>query len=100
VVETNDISFSWTGDTFGFGGEVAEKLIDKIISIQRCSSQLMTARILIGKKILNIVSAYATQTCLPDDYILVRRLDRKHEMSKLLEVRNVSHSTSCLLETL
>ena len=53
--------FVWSGDISGFGGVgilVAEKWIKKIISVDRTSSQQIL-RLLMGRKILYIISSYA-----------------------------------------
>ena len=53
--------FIWSGDISGFGGVgilVAEKWIKKIISVDRTSSQQIL-RLLMGRKILYIISSYA-----------------------------------------
>ena len=54
----------WKGEDCGFGGVailIAEKWIDKVISITRIDSRLISIRILNGKNI-NIFSIYAPQT--------------------------------------
>ena len=51
--------FLWSGDTSGFGGVgilVAEKWVENIISVYRTSSRQMSLRLLIGRKILYIIS--------------------------------------------
>ena len=56
--------FLWSGDTSDFGGVgilVAEKWVEKIISVDRTSSQQMSLRPLIGREILYIISSYAPQ---------------------------------------
>ena len=61
--------FLWSGDTSGFGGVgilVAEKWIEKIISVDRTSSRQMSLRLLIGRKILYILSSYAPQAGLSE----------------------------------
>ena len=61
--------FLWSGDTSGFGGVgilVAEKWVEKIISVDRTSCRQMSLRILIGKKILYIISSYAPQSGLSE----------------------------------
>ena len=61
--------FLWSGDTSGFGGVgilVAEKWIEKIISVDRTSSWQMSLRLLIGRKILYILSSYAPQAGLSE----------------------------------
>ena len=53
--------FVWSGDISGFGGVgilVAEKWIKKIISVDRTSIQQIL-RLLMGRKILYIISSYA-----------------------------------------
>ena len=61
--------FLWSGDTSGFGGVgilVAEKWVEKIISVDRTSCWQMSLRLLIGRKILYIISSYAPQSGLSD----------------------------------
>ena len=61
--------FLWSGDTSGFGGIgilVAEKWIEKVISVDRTSSRQMSLRLLIGRKILYILSSYAPQAGLSE----------------------------------
>ena len=46
--------FLWSGDKSGFGGVgilVAEKWVEKIISVDRTSCRQMSLRLLIGRKI-------------------------------------------------
>ena len=60
--------FLWSGDTSGFGGVgilVAEKWAEKTISVDRTSSRQMSFRLLIGRKILYIIS-YAPQSGLSE----------------------------------
>ena len=61
--------FLWSGDTSGFGGFgilVVEKWGEKIISVDRTSSRQMPLRLLIGRKILYIISSYAPQSGLSE----------------------------------
>ena len=61
--------FLWSGDTSDFGGVgilVAEKWVEKIISADRTSSRQMSLRLLIGRKILYIISSYAPQLGLSE----------------------------------
>ena len=61
--------FLWSGDTSDFGGVgilVAEKWVEKIISVDRTSSRQMSLRLLIGRKILYIISSYAPQSGLSE----------------------------------
>ena len=53
----------------GFGGVgilVAEKWVEKIISADRTSSRQMCLRVLIGRKILSIISYYTPQSGLSE----------------------------------
>ena len=59
----------WSGDRSGFGGVgilVAEKWVEKIISADRTSSWQMCLRVLIGRKILYIISYYTLQSGLSE----------------------------------
>ena len=59
--------FLWSVDKSGFGGVgflVAEKWVEKIISVDRTSCQQMSLRLLIGREILYIISSYAPQSGL------------------------------------
>ena len=61
--------FLWSGDDSGYGGVgilVAEKWIDKIISVERTNNRQMAIRLLIGRKILYVISGYAPQVGLPE----------------------------------
>ena len=60
--------FLWSDDTSGFGGVgilVAEEWVEKIIAADRTSCRQMSLRLLIGRKILYIIS-YAPQTGLSE----------------------------------
>ena len=61
--------FLWSGDKSCFGGVgilVAEKWVEKIISVDRTSCRQMSLRLLIGRKILYIISSYTPQSWLPE----------------------------------
>ena len=61
--------FLWSDDTSGFGDVgilVAEKWVEKIISVYRTSSRQMPLRLLIGRKILYIISSCAPQSGLSE----------------------------------
>ena len=67
--QTCRYKFLWSGDTSGFGGVgilVAEKRVEKITSVDRTSSRQMSLRLLIGRKILCIISFYALQSGLSE----------------------------------
>ena len=57
-------NFLWFSDNFSFRGVVAEKQIEKIILLDRTSCQQMPLRLLIGRKILYIVSSYGPHSGL------------------------------------
>ena len=60
----------WSGDSSGYGGVgvlIAEKWVDKVLSVTRCDSRLMQLRLLVGKQIMDIWSAYAPQSGLTDE---------------------------------
>lgn len=59
----------WIGKNTGLGGVgllVARKWIDKIIDVKRVNDRLMMIKLLIGKTVAAIVSAYAPQQGLSD----------------------------------
>ena len=58
--------FLWSKDNGGVGILVAEKWMEKIISVDRTSSRKMSLRILIDIKILYINSSYDLQTRLSE----------------------------------
>ena len=61
--------FLWSGGNSGFGGVsilIAEKWLEKIILEDRTSSWQMSLRLMIGRKILYIISSYAPQSGLSE----------------------------------
>ena len=62
--------FFWSGNSSGLAGVgvlIAEKWVDKVLSVVRCDNRSMQIRLLVGKLILNIWSAYAPQTGLAEE---------------------------------
>lgn len=60
----------WVGNKEGNNGVgvlLAEKWIDKVIHINRVNDRLMLLKILIGKQVLSVISAYAPQQGLSDE---------------------------------
>ena len=60
----------WVGNKEGSSGVgvlIAEKWIDKVIHLNRVNDRLMLIKILIGKQLLTVVSAYAPQQALSDE---------------------------------
>jgi exonuclease III len=60
----------WVGNKEGSSGVgvlLAEKWIDKVIHLNRVNDRLMLIKILIGKQVLTVVSAYAPQQALSDE---------------------------------
>lgn len=56
--------FFWKGGDEKGGGVgvlVAEKWIEKVIEVRRCSERIMLLRVLVGKRVVNLVSVYAPQ---------------------------------------
>ena len=61
--------FFWSGSSTGVGGMgvlVSRDWVDKIVEINRVNDRLMFLKLLIGKRIITIVSAYAPQQGLAD----------------------------------
>ena len=59
--------FFWQGcnkGTAGVGVFIAERWIDSVVNVVRVNERIMYVKLVIGKQILNIVSAYATQVGL------------------------------------
>ena len=57
----------WQGNENGFGGVgilIAEKWITSVLSVDRVNPRIINIRLLIGKMIVNIYSAYAPQSGL------------------------------------
>ena len=74
--------FFWQGCTKGTAGVgvfIAERWIDSVVNVVRVNERIMYVKLVIGKQILNIVSAYAPQvglnaeekTDLWDSFIIV-----------------------------
>ncbi len=54
----------WKGNKQGLNGcgcVISEELIDKVIEVERVSDRLMMVRLLVGKGLVNVISAYAPQ---------------------------------------
>ena len=59
--------FFWQGcnkGTAGVGVFIAERWIDSVVNVVRVNEQIMYVKLVIGKQIVNIVSAYAPQVGL------------------------------------
>ena len=59
--------FFWQGcntGTAGIGVFIAERWIDSVVNVVRVNEQIMYVKLVIGKQIVNIVSAYAPQVGL------------------------------------
>ena len=46
---------------------VDKELVDFVIEVKRKSDRIMTMKVVVGLKILNVISVYAPQIGLPDD---------------------------------
>jgi len=59
-----EIQFFWQGGekkSLGVGILVAKRWIEKVIEVRRFSERVMLVRVLVGKQVINILSAYAPQ---------------------------------------
>ena len=57
--------FFWVGCEEGISGVgvlVAEKWIDKVMEVNRVNERILVVRVIVGRKVLNIISVYAPQT--------------------------------------
>ena len=41
---------------------MAEKWIDKVMEVNRVNERILVVRVIVGRKVLNIISVYAPQT--------------------------------------
>ena len=60
----------WIGNQEGNGGVgvmLAEKWIQKVIHVNRVNDRLMLLKVLVGKRVVPIISTYAPQQGLSDD---------------------------------
>ncbi|XP_065315777.1 uncharacterized protein LOC135924611 [Gordionus sp. m RMFG-2023] len=56
--------FFWQGGNDGKAGVgvlVAEKLVDKVVEVRRLDNQIMVIKMIIGRKLYNMISAYVPQ---------------------------------------
>ncbi|XP_065321249.1 uncharacterized protein LOC135928721 [Gordionus sp. m RMFG-2023] len=56
--------FFWQGGNDGKAGVgvlVAEKLVDKVVEVRRLDNQIMIIKMIIGRKLYNMISAYVPQ---------------------------------------
>ncbi|HXJ94687.1 MAG TPA: reverse transcriptase domain-containing protein [Terriglobia bacterium] len=51
----------------GVGILVAEKYVDKVVEVRRVSDRLIVLRVVVGRMILNVISAYAPQRGRPNE---------------------------------
>ena len=54
--------------TNGVGILLAEKWIDKVTDINRVNDRIMIIKLIVGKSVVSVVSAYAPQCGLDDNY--------------------------------
>ena len=67
MVEGRRYKFFWQGcnkGTAGVGVFIAEILVDSVVNVVRVNERIMYVKLVIGKQIVNIVSAYAPQVGL------------------------------------
>ena len=56
--------FFWQGcpdGTAGVGVLVAERWVDQVVSVTRVNARLMAVKLVVGERLMNIISAYAPQ---------------------------------------
>ena len=59
-----EYKFFWMGCAKGIHGVgllVADRWIDKVLEVKRVSERLMVVRVIVGRTVLNLISAYAPQ---------------------------------------
>ncbi|XP_065315504.1 uncharacterized protein LOC135924376 [Gordionus sp. m RMFG-2023] len=65
IGKTNEkYKFFWQGGIDGKAGVgvlVAEKLVDKVVEVRRLDNQIMVIKMIFGRKLYNIISAYVPQ---------------------------------------
>ena len=49
----------------GVGLLVADRWIEKVLEVKRVSERLMVVRVIVGRTVLNLISAYAPQAGRP-----------------------------------
>ena len=63
-----EYKFFWMGCSRGIHGVgllVAERWIEKVLEVRRVSERLMVVRVIVGRTVLNLISAYAPQAGRP-----------------------------------
>ena len=73
----------------GVGIFLAEKWIDKVIDINRVNDRIMLIKLIVGKSVVSVVSAYAPQSVLDDSVKDVFYDERLAVVSKLGEKETV-----------
>ena len=85
--------FFWKGSKRGLGGVgifAAEKYIDKVVEVRRVSDRVIVLKVLLGKTVLNVISAYAPQAGRPNEekeefwVLLARTVSEMNECEKLV----------------
>ena len=64
-----EYKFFWVGNTKGIGGVgilVSKMWIDKIVDVNRVNDRLMMIKLLVGKRVVAVISTYAPQQGLSD----------------------------------
>ena len=60
----SEYKFFWMGlakGIHGLGWLVADRWIDKVLEVKRVSERLMAVKVIVGRTVLNLISAYAPQ---------------------------------------
>ncbi len=74
--------FFWVGNAQGTGGVgimLAEKWVEKVLDVKRSSDRVMLIKLLVGKTVVTVLSAYAPQSGL-DDTVKVAFYDELHDV--------------------
>ena len=83
----------WKGSERGVGGVgifAAEQYIDKVVEVRRVSDRVIILKVLLGKTVLNVISAYAPQAGRPNEekeefwVLLARTVSELSECEKLV----------------
>ena len=83
----------WKGSERGVGGVgifAAEQYIDKVVEVRRVSDRVIILKVLLGKTVLNVISAYAPQAGRPNEekeefwVLLARAVSELSECEKLV----------------
>jgi len=66
MIKANNVKykFYWKGGKEGLGGVgvlISEKIVDKVVEVEKYGERLIRVKLAFGKRIINVISAYAPQ---------------------------------------